>query len=72
MQRVNYTLHLGYSFELLPWLVVSSLLLPKILVASLTAIIRRSGVVSKHHTGSAPRGVLDVELGSLVVTQVPE
>lgn len=45
---------------------------PKFLVASLTAIIRRSGVAPKRHTGSAPRGVLDVELGFLVVTQVPE
>lgn len=43
----------------------------KRLVSSVTPIISRSDV-SKYYTGSAPWGVLDVELGFGIVIQVPE
>lgn len=43
----------------------------KRLISSVTPIISRSDV-SKYYTGSAPWGVLDVELGFGTVIQVPE
>lgn len=60
--RVHYT-----ALGLLLWVPAAT----KRLVSSVTPIISRSDV-SKYYTGSAPWGVLDVELGFGTVIQVPE
>lgn len=63
----------GLSQGVSGWTLLVSCSLTKVMLPSLTAIIRHSGVASESCTGSAPRGVLVGELaflGFLGFTQV--
>lgn len=66
--KISYSCRVHYTaLGLLLWVPAAT----KRLASGVTPIISRSDV-SKYYTGSAPWGVLDVELGFGTVIQVPE